>query len=457
MVSAILAWCIFCTLVYSGISLVHLYRKRELDGFLVVSLMFDLVYGFYPTIVSWQILFDGSQSAYLRSILNLSDDGLLALFYYYLLSFIGYFSLVLAYFGKIKNKRKFLQKKYTWMQDSDSLLSATSWICLIIGAVSLYLWSRAYGSIVSLMKIANSVRSGYGGVSNSLAFFKHPAKVVLICTFMFFALLTKEKKDKRFLVKFGQLLGFALSSILSYLYLIANDGRLTIFIFLIALLWLWIAGKKIRNISKTIILGCGAVFAGLILLVQMDNITNYIRFGVWTTNGSQGKLLSSVVRELSFLPRGGQISILSSWNGEVGLTILDDTVTGIVAWLPTKFKPTGFLDVWNINTLLMFGDLSVLHGQAPCSIITQAYYDLRIIGVLVFCFLLGRLMRKIDSWTLDSNALIKYAIKANIMEILFRLVPYFSFYDIVLGLFPLAVVILVYKVAAYFNDIIKRV
>ena len=449
---------VICVFVYSGILLWHFSHKKEIDGFFIVSFMYDVVYGILPALLSWEVLFDGSQSNYVKRILDLSSEGILALLYYYLYALLCFIVVTLAYYGRIKqlqlDDRRPISKKNKYQ---DSLLPTVAWICLAIGMCSLYLWSKAYGSIFILMQKANSVRSGYGGVTNSFAFFKHPAKVVMLCTMLFLTLILKGNPTKKITVRsISDFVGFILSSICSYLYLIANDGRLTIMIFLLALFWMFFAGKKIKHASRAILVGCVVIALGLLLLLQMDNITRYIRTGVWISENSGEKVTELIIRELGFLPQGGQTSILSAWNGKVGLTAVDDLITGVFAWIPTKFKPSGFDDVWNTNTILIYGDLSVLHGQAPCSIVTQAYYDLRFAGIILFGILLGNFVRKVDDWKPSEDAMVKYAVKANIMEMLFRAVPYFSMFDIVLGFFPLLVVIVIYRAVAIVKHAIQR-
>ncbi len=449
---------VICVFVYSGILLWHFLHKKEIDGFFVVSFMYDVVYGILPALLSWEVLFDGSQSSYVKRILDLSSEGILALIYYYLYALLCFIAVVLAYYGKIKqdwlDDRRPISKNNKY---PDSLLPTVAWICLTIGVCSLYLWSKAYGSIFILMLKANSVRSGYGGVTNNFAFFKHPTKVVMLCTMLFLTLILKGNPTKKITVRsISNFVGFILSSICSYLYLIANDGRLTIMIFLLAIFWMFFAGKKIKHALRAILVGCVVVALGLLLLLQMDNITRYIRTGAWISENGGEKVIAPIIRELGFLPQGGQTSILSAWNGKVGLTALDDLITGVFAWIPTKFKPSGFEDVWNTNTILIYGDLSVLHGQSPCSLVTQAYYDLRFAGVVLFGILLGMFIKKIDDWNPNEDAVVQFAIKANIMEMLFRAVPYFSMFDIMLGFFPLAIVIVVYRATTIVKHTIRR-
>lgn len=456
--SFVFAISLFFLIVYTVLALWHLKKVREIDGLFVTIMMYALVFGIVPSLVAGQITFNGSQSRYIRSILDLSDTGVLALIYHYLLSFVGFWAIWFSYYGRFRKgrtRKTQSQISVAKIESENAVLMITAWLCLLIGVLSLILWAKAYGSIFVLIAKANSVRSGQGGVSNSLAYFKHAAKICLLCTFMFFVLVNRQKKGLT-VRKLVNGVGLITSAVASYLYLIANDGRLTIVIFLLAILWLAVAGKKRKNVTKLIFFGCLAVVIGIILLSQMDNITYYIRYGEARRNKTQSGLLRKVVSELGFLPRGGQKSIMAAWNGKTGLTILDDLVTGICAWLPTKMKPAGFQDVWNMNTILIFGDLSVSHGQVPCSIVTQGFYDLRFFGSILLCAMLGRFVRTIDGWHLQDGQLMQYVIKANFMEMIFRAIAYFSFYDIILGVFPLTIVMIVYKCVGAARETILR-
>lgn len=93
---------VICVFVYSGILLWHFSHKKEIDGFFIVSFMYDVVYGILPALLSWEVLFDGSQSNYVKRILDLSSEGILALLYYYLYALLCFIVVTLAYYGRIK-------------------------------------------------------------------------------------------------------------------------------------------------------------------------------------------------------------------------------------------------------------------------------------------------------------------------------------------------------------------
>lgn len=443
--------CVVCTLIYTVCTVRELYYKKEITGFFIASAMYDLVFGILPTTIIAQLLWDGDEVRFLQGILDLTSDGFYALIYYYLLAFLGFLILYLSYHSKsnirLKSLTNQVHEKFRRGNPSRNFLML-SWISLLIGIISLYLWSSAYGSIFNLIIEANAVRSGIGSVTNSLAFFKHPARLVLICNFLFFSYLFKNNSAKKQL--FYKICGFiglliALSG--SILFLFANDGRLTIVLYILAILWLGTAGKKIHHIQRTIVGGIGVICIALFLLNKMDSITYFIRFGDWIDNGKS--IISSMIHELSFLPLGAQTSILAGWNNEVGLTFFDDLITGLFAWFPSSLKPSGYEDVWNINTVLIWGDISLSHGQYPCSFITQAYYDLRVVGIVLYSWGAGKVLKRIDQWSFDGSSLLTMPLKAVIMEFILRGVAYFSFYDVMLSLFPIVIVIILNTVLRF--------
>lgn len=441
------------TFIYTFVTLRSFFKARAVTGFLVCAAMYDVVYGIFPLCVFFQVAIGNRDIISALRMIDFSQEGVLALIYHYLYALCGFFAIFLSYYGRIRKNK--IQQQYALEQPyvsekaiSNQATYLTAWTCLIIGAVSMLLWSFAYGSIFQLIQQANRVRSGYGLVSNSLAFFKHPTKVLLVTSYLFLSLYIKAERNRpvssRKILTF---IGLVCSLLLSYLYLMANDGRLTIVLFALGLFWLCCSsGKKINRPGRSLITFIFLIVLALILLIKMDDITYYLRYGMLPVRSSNKDLFSSIIGELSFLPLGGQVSILSAWHDKISVTVFDDLVTGIFAWLPTPYKPQGIEDVWNINTKLIYGDLSVLHGQAPCGIITQGYYDMRFIGILLVCIALGLALKKFDKTDQADWTVMRYAIGAEELLILIRCVPYFSLYDIVLGLFPILIMILVYQV-----------
>lgn len=439
--------CCVSTFTYTLVTLRYFLKIRAVSGFLVCMAMYGIVYGVFPLWLFLRIACEDSSFASVSNVLDLSQEGVLALSYHYVYALFGFVAILLAYYGRIKKHGKIERKPENDYITIDAETYLTAWSCLIIGSVSMFLWSRAYGSIFTLIQQANQVRSGYGSVHNGLAFFKHPTKVLMLSTYLFFAIHIKIEKYRRLTIKkLFNYMGMFCSTALTFFYLMANDGRLTIILFCLGLCWLYFSsGRKIKNPIKTLLLGILLGLVAMGFLLKMDDITYFLRYGVLPVRSENTSALNSIARELVFLPLGGQVSILSAWQGRVTMTIFDDIITGIFAWFPTSLKPRGFEDVWNINTKLIYGEASAFHGQQPCGIITQGYYDMRFIGIIIACVALGIVLRKFDRTEQLRCSAIHYAIEADVLLILIRCVPYFSLYDLILGLFPVIIMILVYK------------
>lgn len=438
------------TIFYIVFLLNRLIYYRRLDCFTMVIAIFIICYAIHPLFM--YILKDVQNYSFIQSRINFDTDGILNLLYSTFLTIIGFISLLIGYSGRTLSSKGLLSTddleaikmnhdKIEWQYNVRNTI-LTAWICLAIGCVSLFLWAHAYGSIWNLIVIANKVRSSAGGVSNSLAFFKRPAAIVQVCALIFFATFIKETAFN--LRKISALVGFILASGATYLYLLANDGRLTIVLFLIGLIWIAIGQREIKHIGRYMILLILIFITGFILLANMDNITSFLRYGNWNSE-SKTNILSSFLSELSFITVGNQTAILNRFNGKVGFTIIDDIMTGVCAWLPSSLKIGSFQDVWNINTNLYYGNSSIPHGQSPCGFIAQGYYDLGIVGVILIGFLIGYMVKKFQYIWLSAKLNVFWlGISGALIASFIRLIPYCSMYDFILGLFPIAVTVGVY-------------
>lgn len=434
---------IICMIVYTFVFFRALQRKRRFSGFVVAVGMYDLVYGMLPTLLLWQICFKGNLASYINRMLDMSSTGILELFYHYIYALIGFAFMVLMYYSKPLYKIVCVGTERNKIKNVNGItMELTAWISLLVGAVSLFLWSKAYGSIGALILQANRVRSGMGSVKNNLAFFKHPATVLLVVAYMFFEMTMQS--EKKSIKKLVNLIGFIISAYLSYLFLMADDGRLTMLLFFMGFAWIQSSKKIIKSVPRMCLKLMVILAVAVVFILQLDNITYFIRFNIWPSEQTTNNLMYSMVKELIYLPIGGQTSINAVWNGKISLTAVDDLITGLFTWFPTQFKPQGFNDVWNINTFLIYGNLDRrLHGQVPCGIITQGYYDLRIAGVIILCSFAGVIIKKFDELEYSDLTPLQYAIRAKLVLAIFRAIPYCSLYDITLGFFSVFEIVVI--------------
>ena len=420
------------TFFYITYFLSKLKKIKKFNSYMIALGMYTIIYGILPLML---LLFkDLKGYEFITYNIQFDYEGMISLMYSSILSLLGFLFLIMGYESKVFfKKEKEKEKKY------NKIIGLTAWTSLAIGILSFLLWAKAYGSINNLIKLANAVRAGFSDIVNSFAFFKHPTRIVLFSCLFFFTIIQEEKRMS--IKKIGFYIGFFISFYFSYLFLMASDGRLTMVLFLISFVWIKFGNKKYKFPIKSLFrFGIVALIA-LVLLKYMDSITYFIKFGEWRDVPSS--LVNKILEELYFIPQSIQTAILSREEQKIGFTIVDDIITGIFSWVPTKFKPDGFQDVWNINTYLTYRYDGF--GQRPCSLISQGYYDLGIFGVIFLSFLLGKLFKSVDRLN-ESKNIFKKSIGAyiTIFNVIY-VIPYCSFYSFMLIIFPIAVSIIIYK------------
>ena len=196
----------------------------------VFGITYGIIYGFFTAVyLLCYCLFDYKFSRIKYDYISLGSLGIWITF-----AIIGYIGISIVYSFSMEKKACFSEMNNEIFQDQSQLLrlQITSIGCLAIGFVSLFLWSYAFGGIFELLKVANAVRSGHYSGFNKLAFFKHPARIVTMVSFISLKLI--KKKYKVFL----NVLIFAVSFLLSMLYLFASDGRLTLGLYILILLFM---------------------------------------------------------------------------------------------------------------------------------------------------------------------------------------------------------------------------
>jgi len=447
---------LFVSILVSAIYLLfiikELKKNKKFNFFLIISIMFFFVYALIPLIFSFSwYVFKHSFQLSGKSVDIAHNEWLLIL--YYLMALLGYMLFVLAYKTKLFKKKTLKNNEFiiTKVKNVDNknqnlVLQIVSWICLTIGVICFILWTNAYGGIFSTVKNSNAIRSQTLEIVNKLSFFKRPTMLVIIALFSFETLVIKSIKEKEY--KIVDIIGLLLSFIISILYLLANDGRLTIILCIVAIIFIVFNFIKIKPLKFAIFSSVALIVLAL-LIISLDSITHFIRSGVWIKSNSN--IIESLLSEFVFLPKGAETVIKKSIDGKLEFFFLNDFINAIFAWIPSKLKPIQFADVWTINTINIFGLLGK-HGIWPCDLITQSLYYFGFLGVFVLPFMFGKCVKLIDD-LLEKATLFNIITKAWLIIIFIRIVPYFSMTDVALSLFPLVIFILIYVVI---NKIVKE-
>lgn len=431
--------CFFYTIlvVYFSFDLANeLIKKKKLTMIFLCKAMFFLIEGIVPLIIHYTYLFEGSLES-LGFTIDYSKNGITALYINLLFALIGYYLINLAY--KIRLKKHTYQNEFSYK--NYIALEATTFVCFFVSLISFYLWTLAFGGIYNFILEANSIRSGVSSTNNSLAFFKHPTSIMLICSYSFLLLFLNNKKFKKTNIIF-----FIISSIFSVLYCLATDGRMTTGFYFLTFIVIYFKNIEIKrgNISlKRFIYLIIALVCVCVFMLKMDDITNLIRGNEVNTEG-KNSFINSFIFELSFVTRSFQISFMNLQ--KVGFQFYNDFLSGLLAWVPTSLKPSNLIRLWEINTNLA----GVSSGEYPCGIISQGYYDGGVIGIVVIFLIYGFALKYVDSFS--NKNLFKVVVFVSMFSIFTRAIPYGMLYDFVLGSFGIVIFIVIYK---FLNFILK--
>lgn len=426
------------TLIFGIVTLVcevvDVVRRKSIKLINIFCVMYSLSYGFLTSAIL--LSYEFFEIKYTRIMYD--DNMLNSLWFWSLLAFCGYAIIRLVYKIKLFTPKKILIKDDDDRQNARLMFTIVA--SLIIGLTSMYLWARAYGGIFELIKVANAVRSGFDGTTNSLAFFKHPARIITFASYATVVLI--ERKYKKFL----SIALFAVSFVASILYLLAGDGRMSMAMYLVILFFVIIGVFKDNiNLGRTaIIIGLMAV-AAIALMMAMDTITHYIRNGEIVDKSSDG-IVKDILDEFAFVLVAGQNSANQFLTEGSPFLIIHDIMYGVFAWLPTSLKPGDFINIWNYNTDIC-NMYSHMAGQWPTDFVSTSIYTLGPIGIFVFSAFWGCVIKFVDKKHVENNNIF-FTVFYYVLSMSFlRLVDYCMLYDFVLCLFYMFVAFIVWKIS----------
>ncbi len=430
-------------------------KQKDIIIISYMRLLFSLTYGFIPSIMCFLYVLDGTEIK-LQTLVKVSYSsvGLSNLYFFWMLSIFAYIFLCVGYSKNIKIKR-IKPKKH--MELSQLQISFVAFTTLIIGFISLYLWTKTEGSIFNFILKANWYRGDYtNSLHNSYAMFRQPAKLVTISALIFFFQLINQK-EKHKIIYF---VGYLLSLVASILYLLCTDGRLQIAMFFgIQLIGFFLYRKGDTKLTKKQIALVGILgVAALLLITRLNDITSLIRFGHTYYSNEENNAFQTLMNEFGYVYESAQMSIEKTIFQGGHLFIFDDIVRGVFSILPSRFTPEGFELVWRYNTFVCTG--SKLAGTIPCDLVSQSVYDLHIVGVAVIPLFWGFLARKVEDYYADkkSNSFNR-AMYMGMVLIFFRIVNYCALYDCMRGFFAYLITFLlayiVYKGAIALSGLRK--
>lgn len=404
----------------------NILKNKSLTISSLVGIMFVFTYGILPLAVMLMHISSGFSISTIYYLYDYSDDGLSQTFVWQTLGILAY--IIIRYSTRKVNR---VTSQNVARYDC-SILQIATCFSLVIGVISIYLWSKAFGGILDLIKVASVVRSGLSHVDNRLAFFKHSARLVIITSFSSLLLVKKRHKTV-----FNMIM-FLISFVFSILFLLANDGRMSFAMFFIIVIFISLDIFSEKEFTrKKLVLLCVMACMAMIFMLKLDSLTYYIKHGTFEPS-SKNSFLESTVNEFAYIMISGQKAVNHA--STLQLLIIDDILNGIQAWLPTSLKIFDVRNVWDYNTELTTKNF---FGQFPCDFISTSLYDLSYAGPVAFGFAWGFIIKKIEKLKTKStmcSVVSYYALSTS----LFRLVDYCLLYDFVLGIFSIAVFAFIY-------------
>ena len=381
--------------------IIYIKRCNDIKIISATRLMYALIYGFVPFLV----LYSYSSSGITTYGIDYSSKGVVITTFLLFASVFSYLLLELGYRATIRREYDYYKRtaddNVLPFSEEESLNENTSHyigfaIALtIISALSLYLWTRAYGGPTKMMVHAQALRSGFTSVSNSLAFFKRFANVSTISSYLAFAILIDKnaKPSNRFI----SLVLLGTSIYVKVMYSLIDDGRMGAGIFVVGfpaiIIYKNLLLKK-TSLGKVARLGGIVLVIGYLLIIFSNPLMDYIRTGTYSMNIEDYDIFASFREEFGYTFHSSQTAMELRYNG-FDYTYFQDIASGFFSIFPTSLTPKfARTTLTYINSVNLYG-AHVQYGSPP-DFLSAAIYDLGYFGLIVFPFLLGVLLHKID-------------------------------------------------------------
>lgn len=366
--------------------------------------------------------------------------------YYAFISYIAtLLALIASYWGYSKSNRLVKQtiapeKTSIEVVNGNKNLLFASVFFLVVSLVSLFYWASGYGGIVNVMLVGDQIRSSFLSSTNSLMFLKHLIPLSIISSLMMFTdIFVNKDKGHRFF----KMLVMTASIIVSFIYIMANDGRmlagtfLLYFVMIILKYQYEVKGNSVQKIATYSIAIIAAIF---FVIIQSEAWFAEIRHA--NVSESEHDILGIVLTEFNFIYISLNTALYTVINGISDFVLINDLLNGLFAWLPTSLKPVALSDVWDYNTLLI-NDGG--YGQSPACLAAQSFYDLGWLGLIIVPFVYTYIVGKVENLLNNDYSTSGMVFYVTLGFYFAKGMAYFSFYNIMMNIFFVVVGLIVYR------------
>ena len=379
-----MSWAIFLGILFSIIvcvsvnSRIFLFnRKIEfVDWFLISLAVFNGVgFGF----VIWATL-----SGYntLSWTLRISQIDIYKIVVYVSLNIVLACSVMLGWMVAVRSRKKCdimasLSRDHGYAYPR---IASTAWITLLISFGAYLLYTQAYGGFSGVISYSRLIRSGIFPIDNKYSFLQRFGGLTFFSSFLFFALCMDNKTPARLAVsiRIGLLLSFSFSMFVLYTWV----GRVAFVIYLVTipLGFSLYKNRSVFRLSRKVIF-IATVGAAFIILVDR----------LLQRSAGMG-MVSLFTKELSFPIASFIVQF------EIGsFRWFSDVVASPLFLLPQRIwgNMFGVETASMVNTIAFSGvkkGESGLTGSVPVDLLTFAYMQASVFGVVVVGFTWGFLL-----------------------------------------------------------------
>lgn len=342
-------------------------NRWKISVITIINLFYSIIYGFAPASLC-SYAYGHSQLSYFD--INFSNEQSILLFL--LCSVVVFFFINVGYNFKFKVKP--IQYNLSTVK-----IRRSAFILMVVGLVSLYLWTKAYGGPIGILPYANALRAGRDvGINNPWSFMMKLCPFMQFAAYLFFSqYLTNRKKVDLFL--------FIISSIGTSFFILANSSRMHFALFFLILALIYQGHRKMS--WRSYLLFGGLAVVSVYIMHIAESIMNVFQTNADFENDAAFSI-TEVLREEFFFPL---LSFQTYLDHSVSFRIFEDIANSIYAWLPTSFKPVSLERLEVTNTILASGSMD--HGGLPTDFVTTCLYELNVFGLLVIPVLFGMLAK----------------------------------------------------------------
>ncbi len=425
---------VVCLAVCFLLASLPLYRRCDGQLLLSVDNIFIVAFEFlfvvlFPCVFLYA-RYSGTTRIYTANYIALYGIGEMT--WYYIIAFAFLLALVIGYrllgrhtgFADIMPSKE--ERKHPTRLSTAFTLAALGLFLVGIVADILYMW--AYGGYIEYMKYSSDVRSGINNFVNPWSFMMPLRDCIPFASLLFLSQINR--KNKHIFVPL-----FLVAFIHACMVYYSNRGRLPFALyFMVLAMFLFFRLFRFTTVTRRLLVGGGGIsVAFLVLLVVLGNVLSRSN----TTN-----IVTMLCEETAFFFANPKVL----FDNVFSYRFFFDYLTYPLYLLPSSLWRRIVPDTAS-DMLTIFIDGSKkgengVYGEAPVDMITLAYYQLNIAGVIVvalawgmlFAFIykrLGRLTHKPSALMLGMYLLLELALRSifycDSYGIVQRMLPFIGF------------------------------